>query len=399
MVVTVFFSALVTIGCQSSENDETTQIENTTIEFKGTETTELENKDTLMMKINAIMAQKVLAITTKNDELYMRTVSKEDPYYPNEQRRWFMEMTKDGMANLSLKVKSIELKDDKTLVAIIKQHHFYNDAFDFEYPLLFKLEKYGWKDCGYDFESISRDRYTLKYMMGETRVDAFIEMIDDAYDYLEGVFDEVPDPNFQIKLFNDRELLRQRTIPSIGGLFTGWGEPNESLKLFTGLPKLESYNGIIQHELVHHITLKMCNNNLANWFLEGLAVYYGNAKFDKSFSNNLSNLVPERMTMTIAELDSTDLYAPKTKEIIWDWYNTGYAYVVYIIEKYGEEKIEEILRKAGEQPFNNSYMNNDFKSQNIRTTSNVIFDVLGISLEELSADYISWMAQTSYFDK
>lgn len=399
VVLIIFLSGLLNMGCQSSARNETSQVENTTVETKAIEATTPETEETMMMKISDIMAQKELAIKTKNDELYMSTVTKEDPYYPNEQRRWFMEMTKEGMANLSLKVTSIEQKDDETLVAIIQQHHFYNDAFDFEYPLLFKLEKDGWKDWGYDFESISNDRYTLKYMTGETRVAAFIEMIDGAYDILNGVFDEVPDSDFQIKLFNDRELLRQRTIPTIGGLFTGWGEPNESLKLFTGQSELESYKGTIQHELVHHITLKMCNNNLSDWFLEGMAVYYGNAYYDKKFSNSLSNLVPERMSMTIAELVSADLYAPKTKEIVWDWYNTGYAYVAYIIETYGEETIVEMLRKAGEQPFNNSFMNKDFKAQNIKSTRVVIIEILGISPEELSGDYISWMAMTDYFDK
>ena len=67
------------------------------------------------------------------------------------------------------------------------------------------------------------DRYTIKYQDGDWRVYEFQQMIEIAYDNLEDIFTERPDPSFEIKLFSDREMLRQRTVPSISWLFTGWG--------------------------------------------------------------------------------------------------------------------------------------------------------------------------------
>ena len=127
-------------------------------------------------------------------------------------------------------------------------------------------------------------------MEGETRVNDFINMSNEAYDNLEPIFAERPHDSFEIKLFSDRELLRQRTIPSNAWLFTGWGEPNESLKLYTGHPDINRYKGTVQHEVVHHITINICNNNLPIWLYEGVAMYYGSAYYGFENSSILSSL-------------------------------------------------------------------------------------------------------------
>jgi len=71
-------------------------------------------------------------------------------------------------------------------------------------------------------------------MKGETRVEEFKKMPEDAFENLSTKYKEKPHAYFEIKLFNDQEMLRQRTIPANMRLFTGWSEPDESLKLYTG---------------------------------------------------------------------------------------------------------------------------------------------------------------------
>lgn len=249
--------------------------------------------------------------------------------------------------------------------------------------MLYKNENGRWLDCGYDFRILETERYYLKYMEGETRVEEFREMIDIAYDNLETIFEERPDENFEIKLFYDREMLRQRTIPSIGWLFTGWGEPNESLKIYTGRPaSYGGYNGVLQHEVVHHITIKICNNNLPVWILEGAAMYYDSAYFDHGLSTTLSNLKKENIKLTVDYLENKDLYNAEIQQEIWDWYNASYIYTGYIVETYGHGKYMELYYEAG----------------NI-TLDEILMSVLGITKEELTESYLEWLEITDYFEK
>lgn len=353
----------------------------------------------LQDQIAVIMQIKQTAIEQQDYDLYLSTVTNNDAYYYNEQARWYSEMIKPVISGLSFQVESVTLLDENSLEAVIRQSHTgNNEKFDFTYPLLFKLEGGEWKDCGYNFESIVTPRYTLKYMPGETRVEAFTQMIDTAYDNLETVFAEKADDQFEIKLFWDREMLRQRTIPSIAWQFTGWGEPNESLKLYTGHPDILGYQGTIQHELVHHITIKICNNNLADWLLEGTAVYFGNAYYEYSLTNSLANMKKENLKQTIEQLESTDLYNPSSQQEVWDWYNTSFGYVAYLVETNGQEQFMELYKVAGEKPFNDSVTNANFKADNIETTREAFDTVFAITPEQLSQDYMRWLETTDFFD-
>lgn len=342
---------------------------------------------------------KLEAIKSGDQDLYMTTVTKNDYYYRNEQIRWFTEMAFKGIKDIDMYVEGTERIDGETIVATIHQTHTNNERFDFSYPNLFKLEEGKWIDYGYAFESAKTDRFTIKYMEGESRVDDFIRMTDNAYDNLEPIFSERPHSNFEIKLFSDRELLRQRTVPSNAWLFTGWGEPNESVKLYTGHPDVEKYVATIQHELVHHITINICNNNLPVWFYEGIAMYYGNAYFGHEFSTILSALDKDSVQVTISELENTNIGNETDTQKIYDWYNTNYMYAAYLIETYGHEKYMELWYEAGKRPFNDSAANINFYSQNDQTFGEVLMAVMGITKDELSASYILWLETTDIFEK
>ena len=341
---------------------------------------------------------KVQAIETQDSNLYMTTVTKNDYYYRNEQIRWFTEMAFKGIKNISMKVDEAKQLDDETIVATIHQEHSNNEKFDFTYPLLFRLENGKWVDYGYDFKVRDAGRFSIKFMEGETRVDAFIQMTDQAYDNLEPIFPERPDSSFEIKLFNDQELLRQRTIPSNAWLFTGWGEPNESLKLYTGHPDIDRYRGTVQHEVVHHITINICKNNLPIWLYEGIAMYYGSAYFGHDSSAILSTLKKENVKVTIEYLENTDMSVVTDKDEIYDWYNRNYMYTVYMIETYGHDKFMDLFYEAGKKPFNDSAANAFFITQNNVTMDEVLMTVLGITKQQLSDDYLVWLEKTDFIN-
>ena len=350
--------------------------------------TPIDDKDT----ITNLMMLKIDALKAKDLDSYMTTISKSDEYYINEQKRWFTEMTKDGMKDYQFDVMEIEQKDENTIVATINQKHFYNAQFDITYPLKFVLEEGEWKDAGYDFLVYEGEGFTIKYMEGETKVEAFADLVEKAYKNLAEVFEEKPDENFQIKLFHDREMLRQRSIPSIGWLFTGWGEANESLKIYTGHEEIEQYLGTLQHEIVHHITMRICNNNLPGWLADGVALEYGS--YLQSGGNAITNktATKEQLVGDFDFLENADgLWEATEQSQTWSWYDTAHMYTYFIIEKYGHDKLMDMFYEAGKKPYNENVMNPNFEKQNAETMSEVLEKVLGQTKEEFYNEYIEWL--------
>ena len=195
-----------------------------------------------------------------------------------------------------------------------------------------------------------------------------------------------------MKLFADQEMLRQRCIPASLWLFTGWSEPDESLKLYTGHDySYNSYASVVQHELVHHITIRMCNNNLPLWLLEGIAMYDGTAYYGIDSSALLSSITKKNVAHTIDYLERNDLNNDLSKQEIYNFYNTSYMYVRYIMEAYGRDAFMDLFHEAGKKPFHDSTLNAAFEQENRDTASDVLVAVLGISKAELSEAYLAWL--------
>lgn len=390
-VVIFLFAILLLGGCDINTETEQDNEPKASIQTEQPEVTMDPAKEASRLIQNNIDT-KLTALDEKDVDLYMSTVTLNDEYYYNEQGRWFTEMIKETISDLSLELLEVKLEDDKTAVVTIRQKHVSSgESFDFKYPLLYKFENDSWVDCGYNFEILETERFTLKFMEGDARAQEFADMLNVAYDNLETIFEERADDNFEIKIFRDREMLRQRTVPSITWLFTGWGEPNESLKMYSGHQNFGGYQGTLQHELVHHITIKICNNNLPVWVLDGIAMYYGNAYFDHSLSTTLSNIKLDEIDLTIEQLESTDLYNPDSQQEVWNWYNASYMYIYYIVETYGHDKLMEIFYEAGKKPFQSSVMNESFEKNNQQTLTEILPGILGLTKDELSENYLEWL--------
>lgn len=340
--------------------------------------------------IEEIMDDRLAAIENENLPMFMATVTESNRMFYNEQERWFDEML--NVKNISFDVKSVEMLSDREGVVTLRQSHFNNGSFDFDVPLLFKYEDGQWKDHGYNFEILETDRFIVKYMEGETKLDDFVQMLDDAYDHLALIYEEKPYEDYEMKLFMDQEMLRQRSIPSNTWVFTGWAEPDESMKLYTqhDMP-YESYAGVVQHELVHHITINMCNNNLPIWIYEGIAMYDGSAYYGIEYSRLLSSMTKDGVSQTIEDLEARDLTQDLTQDEIYNFYSTSYMYVKFIEETYGREKLMDIFYEAGKKKFHDETMNDEFQKKNQETAAEVLQTVLGVSKEELSQNYLIWL--------
>lgn len=339
-----------------------------------------------------IMDNRLTAIENEDYDLYMSVITKNNQFLFNEQERWFMNMIDEGIHNVSFEIVSTQMIDNYTGVVNIRQKHQHGESFDFEYSLLFKYEDGKWMDNGYNFEVFETDRFTVKYMDNEQRVEEFVQMLDDAFDNLANIYEEKPWDNYEMKLFSNQEMLRQRTIPANLWLFTGWSEPDESLKVFTGHPEgYKGYPGLVQHELVHHITINICNNNLPVWLLEGIAMYDGSAFYGFENSKLLSRITKENVSLSIDHIEEHDLFSITETQQIYDFYATSYMYVRYICETYGRQALMDIFYEAGKKPFHDSTLNETFEQENQRTAEEVLMTVLGLTKAELSEGYIEWL--------
>jgi len=340
-----------------------------------------------------IMNNRLESIQNEDYDLYMSSIGRNNQFFFNEQERWFMNMIDESINNISFEILSTEMIDERTGVVNIHQKHSTEDEeFDFEYPLLFNYEDGKWMDYGYNFETIETDKFSIKYMDGENRAYEFRDMLISAFDNLDKLYELKPLDNYEMKLFNDQEMLRQRSIPANLWLFTGWSEPDESLKMYTGHPlEYNGYPGVVQHELVHHVTIRICNNNLPVWILEGIAMYDGSAHYGFESSRLLSSITKEGVSNTIEYIEEHDLNTDLTTQEIYNYYQTSYMYVRYICETYSHDTLMDLFYEAGKKPFNDSTLNDTFENQNQDTASEVLLSVLGLSKEELSDNYLQWL--------
>lgn len=376
---------LLLVGCDK-------QVENENLNVLLQDDLEILSEEEQMTRaIDEVLSLKLRAWENNDLNAYIATVNPNDDYYLNEQKRWFSEMSHDEIKNLSFEIKAIEILDPDTCIVEIIQKHDYKEHIEITYPLKMIQISGVWYDAGYPFEVKKTERYTLKYMPDETRVYAFLDVINTAYDNLEEIFEERPDPNFEIKLYSDRELLRQRTIPTIGWLFTGWGEANESLKIYTGHTSIDGYRGTLQHELIHHITMNICQNNLPGWLADGIALHYGNYYLQGGNPFELGYASKDELAWTIEKLSRDDLWDASDQSETENWYNASAMYVAFIIDQYGHDGLMAVFYKAGEKPYHENILNEDFSKKNSETFDEVIEVLWSINSETLSQDYLNWL--------
>ncbi len=354
--------------------------------------------------IAAIMDDRLTAIQTQDYDLYMSVITKNNQFFFNEQERWFMSMIDEHIHDVYLQIVSTRMIDEHTAVVEIAQEHKLIDGYDdtkeretsqsfyIVYPLLFKFEDGKWMDYGYNFLEYKTDRFIVKYMEGEQRVVDFTQMLNDAFDNLDKIYELKPLPDYELKLFYDREMLRQQSVPDTPWLFTGWSEPDESLKIYTGHEEgYKGYPGVVMHELVHHLSIRICNNNLPVWMLEGIAMYDGSAFYGLDKSKTLANLNIDNVSFSIEHLEKIDLGSDLTEQQISEFYGTSYMYVRYICETYGRDTLLKMFYEAGKKPFHDSTLNYTFEQVNQQTANEVLQSVLGLTKEQLSSNYFEWL--------
>lgn len=274
---------------------------------------------------------------------------------------------------------------------IRQRHRYAGEDFDFTYNIIYRYQDGRWLDCDLDFLQKDSDGFRIFYRENEKNLEFFEKYLITSNHILSNLFGNGVDENFPVKLYTDRELLRQRTYPIIERQFTAWGEANESLKIWTGHPTVQPYEGTIRHELVHHITLKISRNYLAGWYAEGLAVHYGNGEeFGGDFIKS-GRLSPSEAAWTISRLEVIDMASMTDEQEISSFYGVSALIVKYMAETWGNEVHRKILESCAGDDFFDRAKSADPESTLQPVLHKAFEEVIGKSAEEISAGYLNWL--------
>lgn len=343
-------------------------------------------------EISKLIETKKAAIKEKDIEKYMSTIDSSNKQFYNEQRRWINNVANNNIEEYSLELLKMETIDDISVRATLNQKYKYkNKNYDITYDEKYIKTSDGWKDSDILFQVKETDHFIVKYMKDDTNLDKVITAAEKAYAKITKRYGREPETKTVIKIYSDRELLRQSVDLTIEWQFTGWYEMNEALKVFSGRELGYSYIGLISHELIHRITMEDSNNNIPYWFAEGLAMYFAN--FHENGGDHLEKgwYTKKDLKLPIKKLEQMDIETMSDNYDIGRYYGVSGIMIKYIDLKYGRENLMEIIHELGKHPYSENIKNQNFDKENQQKLREAVKNVLGKDLDTISNDWIKWI--------
>lgn len=348
--------------------------------------------DNYQAEIAEVVKTKIEGVKEKDAEKYLGTVDKGNSSYYREQMRWIQDIQANNIENYNLEIVKMELVDENNAVVTLKQTYKYKyKNYEVQYDARYVKTEDGWKDSDVNFSTKETEHFIVKYMEGDQNLDKVINEAEKAIDIISGRYGRSPKEKILIKVYKDRELLRQCTKLSIEWQFTGWFEIGEGLKVFSGRETEYNYESLFAHELTHKLTMEDSNNNMPYWFAEGLAMYYANFPDRGGNPIELGRYDVKDFNISIERLEKMNLEVMTANYDIGRYYGVSGMIIEYIAENYGEEKVVEVIEKLGEYPFNDNLDSESYDKENQQKLREVIQDVMGKSLDEISVEWLAWL--------
>ncbi|HEV3236349.1 MAG TPA: tetratricopeptide repeat protein [Gemmataceae bacterium] len=180
------------------------------------------------------------------------------------------------------------------------------------------------------------DAVLARYMAG---------YLEDIYADLARKFNHEPKGLILIELFNNHEMFSGRTI-ALPDLHTIGACTGKMIAMVSPsgkkISKPFNWGRVLRHEIVHIFNLDQTRFLVPHWFTEGLAVMNEGYPRPQIWNQLLAERVPAGNLMN---LDNIDLGFIRPKSPL-DWnmaYCQSQIYIQYLVEKYGLEKIGDML--------------------------------------------------------
>lgn len=302
-------------------------------------------------EIESLIETKEKLVKTANLEEYIKVFDPEDKELQTEQTNWISDIKQNSIDEYSLELLNLEKVNDNTYRAKLRQQYKREGkTYKLVYFNGYKIINGKVYDTGDYFEELKKGNVTIKYT--EPNKELAEQVIDDMnmlYDENIKRWGLTPKRPLVIKMFSDIEELRQSIKLSMWQC-AGWYEYGESVKMLVDKSTVsrDRIKDIVNHELTHMFTVEKSGGNLAYWFAEGLATYYEmpvNQKNSESLYKGMNvNLY------SIDELEAMELEKLEDRQKISDYYNNAHLITAFIVENYGEDKINKILDSLAKFP-------------------------------------------------
>lgn len=350
------------------------------------------NKGNFQPCIKELIQSKIMAIEEKNIDKYLETVDKSNAEYYREQKRWIIDIASNNIENYYLEIINMEPIDEENIIAKLKQTYSLNgNDYSIEYDGLYIKTNDEWKDSGINFCIKETDNFVFKYIKEDEKIDKVIKQAEKAMKTITERYGRTSDNKIQVKVYSDRELLRQSTKLSIEFQFTGWYEMGEALKVYSGREIGYSYEKLFMHELTHKLTMEDTNDNMPYWFAEGLAMYFANFYIDGGNPIDKDWYCKDDFNLSIMELEKINLETLTEQFDRGVYYGVSGMIVQYIVQQYGQEKLLSIIDELGKYEFKDNLLNINFREDNQKKFRQVLIEVFNKDIEEISNEWIEWL--------
>jgi tetratricopeptide (TPR) repeat protein len=111
-----------------------------------------------------------------------------------------------------------------------------------------------------------------------------------------------------------------------------------------------NWQAVLWHEFCHVVTLNLTRNKMPRWLSEGISVYeerQRNLSWGQAMRPRYRQMILEDELTPVGELSSAFL-APKSDLYLQFAYFESYLVIEFLVEKYGMEKLQAILKDLGE---------------------------------------------------
>jgi tetratricopeptide (TPR) repeat protein len=111
-----------------------------------------------------------------------------------------------------------------------------------------------------------------------------------------------------------------------------------------------NWQAVLWHEFCHVVTLNLTHNKMPRWLSEGISVYeerQHNLSWGQSMRPRYRQMILDDELTPVGELSSAFL-APKSDLYLQFAYFESYLVIEFLVEKYGMEKLQAILKDLGE---------------------------------------------------
>ncbi len=342
--------------------------------------------------VDAVLELQEDSVRAKDSDLYLSTIDGSNMTYMNESNYLAHRLAYAEISNFNMELLGISLEDDGSAIAEIQQSYRLNNQLNtVAYRERFVKSGASWLDHDVAFEEKEIGIIKVFYMPEVGNPQGFIDLIEKSLENVDETFPDSLTENLEIKLYSDRELLRQKTDLGIAWLFTGWAEEGHAIKAFTGREPEYNYEALFTHELIHKLTISVSKGNMPIWFAEGLAIHYGTFKVNGSTYMDDGMVSMDDIKISVRDLSETHLELLTDQTDILTYYATAGMVVRYLAETYGDDQVFALYQALGSYPQNDIASDPAWGQHADERLQAVFQEILNLDMTELSDGYLQWL--------